>query len=159
MWAPIGQPAFVPAAGQDRKLPVFGALDAQSGRLLTHIAQRKNSAAFLGLLRVLLRAYPSRHIFLFADNCSIHHAKIVKRFLAEYRDRLTVLWNAEYAPELNLIERYWKHLKEKAVHNYFFGSTEALEQAIREATHDLNRSRKLRMTIHLDSIRSLREAA
>lgn len=149
----------VPAAGQDRRIPVFGALDALTGRLLTHIADGKNSKNFLVFLKQLLRRYPAQHIFLFIDNSSIHHAKVVARFIADHKKHLTVIWNAEYAPELNLIERYWKHLKEKAIHNYFFGSVEALETAIREAVHYLNRAKELRMTVHLDFLKSFRKAA
>lgn len=159
MWGLRGEPLAVPAAGQDRRIPVFGALDALTGRLTTHIADRKNSKNFLIFLARLLRGYPERHIFLFLDNSSIHHAKAVARFIADHKTHLTIVWNAEYAPELNLIERYWKHLKEKAIHNYFFGSVEALETAIREAVHHLNRSKELRMTVHLDFLKALRKSA
>jgi len=159
MWGLIGEPLTVPAAGQDRRLPVFGALDAMTGRLIAHIATGKNSRQFLVFLDLLLRRYPDRHIFLFMDNSSIHHAKAVDRFMADHRKRITGIWNAEYAPQLNLIERYWKHLKEKAIHNYYFGSVEALEVAIRQAVLHLNRSNELRMNVHLDFLNSIRKAA
>jgi transposase len=159
MWARKGQQPRIPAAGQNQRLPVFGSLDALSGRLLAHTAMGKNSAAFRTHLELLLRTYAGRHIFLFLDNCSIHHAKHIQRFLADHRRALTVIWNAAYTPELNLIERYWKHLKEKAIHNYYFETQAALEQAVRDAVRHLNGSKTLRMTVHLEFLNSLREAA
>jgi hypothetical protein len=60
---------------------------------------------------------------------------------------------------LNLIERYWGHLKAKAINNYFFGTQSALECAIREAIRDLNRSKSLNMTIQLNFLKPLRKSA
>jgi transposase len=158
MWGRIGTQPVVLAAGQDARLPVFGSLDALTGQLLTQTGDRKNSAGFLAHLQAILKAYPDQHVFLFLDNCSIHKAKCVQRFLADH-PRLRVIWNAAYTPELNLIERYWKHLKEKALHNYYFGSHAELKQAVRQAVRDLNRFKELRMAVHLKFLKPLREAA
>lgn len=159
MWGLIGKQPIVPSAGQDARIPVFGSLDPLSGRLITQIAERKNSSAFIDHLRALLRIYNGLHIFLFLDNCSIHHAKAVARFLADHKDRIPVIWNAAYAPELNLIERYWGHLKAKAIHNYFFETKFALETAIRDAVRDLNHSNSLQTLVRLDFLRATRKIA
>ena len=155
----IGEQTRIPSAGQNRKVPVFGALDPHSGRLVAGLFGRKNSACFILFLKQLLRLYAGKHIFLFLDNCSIHHAKVVMRFLADHPDRISVIWNATYAPQLNLIERYWGHLKAKAIHNYFFETQERLEKAIRNAVSVMNRSEKSKMTIHLHTLKSLSDAA
>jgi len=155
----IGRQTRIPSAGQNRKVPVFGALDPSNGRLTAGLLGGKNSACFILFLKRLLLMYPGKHIFLFLDNCSIHHAKAVMRFTADHSDRLTFIWNATYAPQLNLIERYWGHLKAKAIHNYFFETREKLERAIRDAVHAMNRSRKIKMSLHLHTLNSLFEAA
>ena len=73
---------------------------------------------------------------------------------------LTPIWNATYAPELNLIERYWGHLKATATDNYFFGDEQRLRQAIREAVTVFNRSGKLRMELAtLEPRQTIRKAA
>ena len=159
MWAPLGEQPLVPSAGQNRRVPVFGGLDALTGRLTILVTERKRSADFLAFLRRLLKRYAGRHIFLFLDNCSIHRSKVVERFLADRRNRITPIWNAPYTPELNLIERYWGHLKAKAIHNYFFGTIDDLKGAIREAVTAMNRSKTLRLTLRLQAMHSLREAA
>lgn len=159
MWGRIGEQPTVPAAGQNQRIPVFGALDACTGRLFAQVAERKNADAFRVFLSYLIYIYRGRHIFLFLDNSSIHHAKTVQRYLADHIKDITVLWNAEYAPQLNLIERYWGHLKAKAIHNYYFETKAALKTAIREAVIDMNQTKDLRMTIHLESLKPLRKCA
>jgi len=155
----MGRQTRIPSAGVNRRVPVFGALNPVSGRLTLHIAERKNSAEYVKFLKRLIGSHGGRHIFLFTDNCSIHHAKCVMRFLAERAESITVIWNAPYTPELNLIERYWGHLKERAIYNYYFETKQALEQAIRESVRAFNKSKELNMKINLDILGSLCKAA
>lgn len=149
----------MPSAGQNRKVPVFGALDALTGKATVLLTEKKRAGDFLGFVLFLIGRHPGKHLFLFLDNCSIHTAKVVQRVLADLTDRVTLIWNAPYTPELNLIERYWGHLKGTATHNYFFETIERLEEAIHQAVISLNRKRSRRMAITLDMLRSFREAA
>ena len=147
MWCRRGEQPKVPSAGQNRRVPVFGALDAHTGKATVYLAERKRGADFIVFLKLLLRRYRGRHVFVFLDNCSIHTSKLVQRFWADHRAELTPIWNAAYTPELNLIERYWGHLKATATDNYFFGDEEHLRAAIRAAITAFNRSGKLRMQL------------
>jgi len=151
----------VPSAGQNRRVPVFGALDAMTGEVTTLITNRKRSAEFLDFLNWLLEdIYADReHIYLFLDNCSIHHTKAVQAFFQTNRDRLTVIWNATYTPNLNLIERFWGHLKNSAIHNYYFETVENLEDAIIKAVNTLNRNKNHPFRLRLQTVQSLPQAA
>ena len=149
----------MPSAGQNKKVPVFGGLDAKTGRLHVCLTERKRGADFIEFLRMLFHRYIDRHIFLFVDNCSIHDSKLVRRFLADHEDRITLIWNATYCPELNLIERYWGYLKASATNNYLFQSVAALRQAIRDAVTRMNRSETTRMKLHVKFLQDLRVAA
>ncbi len=104
-----------------------------------------------------MKRYRGRHLFVFLDNCSIHTSKRVQRFWADHKEQLTPIWNAPYTPELNLIERYWGHLKAKAIHNDYFGDEASLRAAIRQAVAAFNRSHVLRL--RLESAHSIRPAA
>lgn len=104
--------------------------------------------------------YPDREqIYLFLDNCSIHHTKAVQAYFAERRDRVHVIWNACYTPNLNLIERFWGHLKRSAIHNYYFETTDNLEQAILDSVLALNRSQDHPLRLKLYTLQSLAVAA
>lgn len=41
------------------------------------------------------------------DNAKIHHAKLLKPFLEDFKDRLELMFLPPYNPELNLIEGLW----------------------------------------------------
>ncbi len=159
MWGLKGQELLVPAAGRNRRAPVFGGLDAQTGKLTILLTERKRGAEFIAFLKLLLRRYAGRHVFLFLDNCSIHHSRLVERFLADHKKDLTVIWNAPYTPELNLIERYWGHLKAKALNNHLFSSLDELKAAIRDAVTRMNRSENGRQKLHLSALQSLLKTA
>lgn len=154
-----GRQRRIPSAGVNRRVPVFGALNPVSGRLTVHVGSGKNSAEYVRFLKRLIASRNGRHVFLFTDNCSIHHAKCVMRFLADHAAVITVIWNAPYTPELNLIERYWGHLKQRAIYNYYFETRQALEQAIRDAVRAFNKSKELNIKINLDYLNSLCKAA
>ena len=93
------------------------------------------------------------------DNCSIHHAKAVRKYIEAHRDRLTVIWNATYAPNLNLIERFWGHLKRSAIHNYYFHTVENLQGAVMNAVNRLNRQKADPFRLYLHTVQSFSQAA
>src|SRR3990172_2294999 len=132
-----------------------------TGEVSAMITSKKRSSEFLNFLRWLLEdIYADRdHVYVFLDNCSIHHTKAVRKYIEENCDGLTVIWNAAYAPNLNLIERFWGHLKMNAFHNYFFGSVKELESAITQAVRALNKDRNHPLRLNLHSVQALRKPA
>lgn len=132
-----------------------------TGEVTALITAKKRSAEFLDFLCWLVEdIYADRdHIYLFLDNCSIHHTKAVQAYLDAHRDQLTVIWNATYAPNLNLIERFWGHLKRSAIHNYYFETVDNLEKAIMDAVNRLNRQKNHPFRLHLQTVQTLFQAA
>jgi len=121
------------------------------------IAERKRSSEFLEFLRWLDEVVYSdvQRLFLFMDNCSIHKTKAVFSYLQDRSQKMKVIWNATYAPNLNDIERVWGQLKRSCVNNYYFETVQNLETAVLQAIRQRNRStRKQNAILH-----SLCEAA
>ncbi len=58
------------------------------------------------------------------DNVSYHKSAAVLAALSLFEHRLLVIWLPPYCPELNLIERYWRHLKDLACANKLHNSIE-----------------------------------
>jgi transposase len=146
---------LVPSAGQNRRIPVFGALDAFTGEVTALLTPRKRSGDFLDFLAYLFGHYAHcEQVTLFLDNCSIHHARCVREFLHTCRDHVKIIWNAAYAPNLNLIERFWGHLKRSAITNYFFETLENLEQAIMNQIHALNSNTSHPFRLHLSTVQN-----
>jgi len=63
-----------------------------------------------------------------------------------------MIWNATYAPNLNLIERFWGHLKRSAIHNYYFETVENLEKAVIKAVGMLNRQKNHPLRLPLQTV-------
>lgn len=119
----------VPAAGEDRKFAVFGALDYASGRLVWRLSPGKDGAAFVAFLDHLAAAFPDGPLVVVLDNVGYHKGRLAKDWWMAHQDRVRPLWLPAYAPELNLIERVWRHLKDKLACHRWWADLAALEDA------------------------------
>ena len=155
-----GEPARVPAAGNNEKRAVFGAWSYSSEHFSWQMSERKNSEAFLNFLEQLIAEEPQgRRLVLVMDNAGYHRARKVESFLAEHAAQLEPFWLPPYSPELNLIEYAWGYLKETATNNYFFGAVERLESAVAQACRQLNSSPDSPIQLHFRTPKDLRQAA
>lgn len=160
VWAKRGEPARVPAAGDDKKRAVFGGWNYRTERFYWQITERKNSEAFLDFLEHLLAEGPQgRRLVLVMDNAGYHRARKVEHFLAGQAGRLEPFWLPPYSPELNLIEYGWGYLKETATNNYFFGEVARMENAVSQACRQLNSSPDSPIQLHFKTSENLSEAA
>jgi len=123
---------IIPAAGSNRRLCVYGALNYRTGQSHYMVRPKKNAQQFGEFLRQLLERGSERHLVLVIDNASYHRTRAVLRLLEDHRDHVLVIWLPPYSPELNLIEGLWGYLKRSALNNYFFGNIDSLEQAIHD---------------------------
>jgi len=139
VWTLRGQRPLVPAAGQNRRLCVYGAFNYRNGQTHYLVHPKKNARQFLSFLRQLLEANRKRFLVLVLDNASYHSTSSILDLLAEHEEHVFVVWLPVYSPELNAIEGLWGYLKRTATNNYFFGDIERLEDAIDRAFHELNR--------------------
>lgn len=130
VWHRCGKPYQVRGAGQNQKVYVFGALNVKTGSLIYQIFKRKRSREFLEFLKCLLKRYRRWKIYLVLDNFKIHDTKVIRKFRKENKSRLRIVWLPTYSPYLNLIERFWRHMKDCTVRNYFFGDVTKLIQAL-----------------------------
>lgn len=129
-WHGRGKPCLVQAALWNQKVYVFGALNSKTGRVTYRIFRRKRSVEFLEFLKHLMKQYRRWKIYLVLDNFKIHDTQMIREFRRRHRNRLRIVWLPTYSPHLNLIERFWRHMKDCTVRNYFFGDVVKLIQAL-----------------------------
>ena len=131
VWPRRGRPLRVPAAGDARKFAVFGALDDASGRLVSRVADRKDGAAFVAFLDDLAAAFPDGPMVVVLDNVGYHYHKgrPAKDWWTAHQDRVRPLWLPAYAPELNLIERVWRHRKDSLSCHRWWADRPAVPEA------------------------------
>jgi transposase len=119
----------VPAAGADQRRAVFGALDYGSGQVLTDLAPQKDGARFAAFLAQVAQTWPADHLVLVMDNVSYHRSRAMRDWWATQDGRLTPFWLPAYTPNLNLIERVWRYLKQKLACHRFWNDVAGLETA------------------------------
>jgi len=113
VWHRIGQQPVLPAAGTNRRLTVFGSVEAAGRGRVEVLGARADSAGFLRYLAALddRHAATGRRVILVLDNGSCHTSKVSKQALAERAAWLEVVPLSRYSPELNPKEREWRTLK------------------------------------------------
>jgi transposase len=91
--------------------------------------------------------HAERTVTLFVDNDRAHKAKAVHRLLEKHHHQIQVEWLPAYAPELNLQEDVWQHMRRRVTHNHYFRQMDALLDAVdqfhQELGSDTERVRRL----------------
>ena len=137
-WMLRGKQKRVPSPGKNRKQTVFGAFCYGRGLFYYHIQPRKTAWGVRALLQRLARRArrTGRRIILVMDQGNPHHAKALHKHLEDIKEHIEVFWLPYYSPELNLIERLWKHLKCSRVANVLFSSFKQFTEHLSEALND-----------------------
>lgn len=131
VWHRVGAQPTVPAAGTNRRLTVFGSVEARGRGRIEVLQARQDSAGFARYLAALdaRHAATGREIILVIDNGPCHVSNATKRALADRADWLEVLPLARYSPHLNPKEREWRLLK-RDHGGHLAGSPRAFADAI-----------------------------
>jgi transposase len=127
-----GQQKRLPAnGGVQRFYHLFGAYNWRTDTVTYTHAHKKNSETFIPFLEhLLVETYSHQTIVLVMDNVSYHHSRAVQAALAAFEHRVVVFYLPVYCPDLNLIERFWRHLKDRVCANRFFKLLPLLLEAI-----------------------------
>ena len=129
LWRRRGTTARVPAAGEDARFVVYGALDYASGQVSWRIAPAKDTATFVAFLDHVAATWPTGQVLVVLDNVGYHKSHEARRWWVAHRDRIRPMWLPAYSPELNLMERVWRHLKDKLANHRWWADLPALERA------------------------------
>lgn len=122
VWAPIGVPWEIETPGNNRKQPIFGAVNSRTGQTHFLLRQHKRSEDFHAFVdQVLLPTYAAADfLFLIVDGATIYTSKSTQAWLAA-RPQVVLVPLPSYAPKLNLQELIWRWLRAEVTHNHFFG--------------------------------------
>jgi transposase len=126
--------------GKHEGVKLVGILNYATGKVYCEEHKKYNAEVFLSFLKTVLKMYPIGKIVMILDNARIHHAKLLKTFLEENRERLELLFLPPYSPNLNMIEGLWKWLKEKVIYNVFYKSLHEIRKNVNSFLRKINRS-------------------
>lgn len=118
-WIKKGQTKHLKTNNGRKRTHINGALNLETKELLYVEDDRINSQTMIALLVLILDKQKEGKIYIVLDNARYYHSIIVKDFLKEH-PRIVLKFIPPYSPNLNIIERLWKILKQKVVYNKFY---------------------------------------
>jgi len=127
---------FIPTPAGRQRYNVLGAVDVIGGRLLTVTnTAYVNALTVCEMLAKMAAEHVGKPVTVFLDNARYQHCALVMETARELGIDLAFL--PSYSPNLNLIERFWKHLKKTSLSNRVFsdfgGFRDAIDAGMSEA--------------------------
>ncbi len=110
---------------------LFAAFDTRSGQVYGLTLRRKRQVEYLALLEHLDRSIPASitTIHLLADNVSVHHGKLVQRWLADH-PRFVAHFTPVHCSWMNPVEQWFGILRRKRLRSPNFADLPDLQRAI-----------------------------
>ena len=127
-WIKRGEDREVRSNTARRRLNINGAIDLERLSPVVRFDDSINADSTIALLKQLEELHlAATWIYVVCDNARYYRSKAVKAYLETSRIKLVFL--PAYAPNLNLIERFWKFFKKKILYNRYFESFEEFREA------------------------------
>jgi len=123
------QRIFIRSGSGRQRYNVLGALDSHSKEVITvRSTDNINSQTVCELIDQIRETHVNDPVTLVMDNARYQRCKKVMDHAAE--TKVELLFLPAYSPNLNLIERLWKHLKKRCLKNQYFDCFETFKQNI-----------------------------
>lgn len=120
---------FIKSGCGRQRYNVLGALDSHSKEVITvRSTENINAESVCELIDSIRHNHPGQILTLVMDNARYQRCQKVMEHASACRVELLFL--PAYSPNLNLIERLWKHLKKKSLKNKHFKDFAAFRAAI-----------------------------
>jgi len=87
-----------------------------------------NAQSTRRLYEQLLEAHPEGPVYVVCDNARYYKNKDLRQWLAD--KRIVQVFLPPYSPNLNLIERFWKFLRQKIINTAFYRTKGAFKTAV-----------------------------
>ena len=134
MWIPPEEnDPIVQHAPTRKSMALFGAVSANTGKMISMAATIFNAETFLLFLRQIVKSKKrGKKIILVLDNARYHHARMMQLWLKKNNNKIKLLFLPSYSTDLNNIERVWKMTKRLCTHNRYFSTMDELLIVVRQ---------------------------
>lgn len=124
-----------------KRYNVLGAINAVSMQLtMVDNDSYINAKSVCKLLRLIYDQYFGLPITLVLDNARYQKCKLVRRYARILG--IELLYLPSYSPQLNLIERLWKHVKKKVLHGEYYPDFKEFRAALKNFLTQLHYSKE-----------------
>jgi transposase len=129
-----------------QRLNINGAVNIDSLETVCRFYDTINGEATIDLCKAIEEHYPKAGIiYIICDNARYYRSKAVRQFLET--SRIEFVFLPPYAPNLNLIERYWKYFKKMILYNHYYETFNEFKIACENFFSEPEK--------HVDNLRSL----
>jgi transposase len=130
-----------------KRVNVNGAINL-SHNVVMRTDESINAQSTIALYKQLEAAHPKAGtIYVICDNARYYRANLVQEYLETAR--ITQIFLPPYAPNLNLIERLWKFMHKRVLHNQYYDTYDKFKTAIYKFFEHVNQGD------YADELRSL----
>ena len=127
-WIKKGKDNIIKSNTGRQRININGALDAETHGVIVREDESINAISTIDLLKKVEAAYPAAdNIYVVCDNATYYRSKLVTEFLENSKVELVFL--PPYSPNLNLIERLWKFMKNKILYNQYYEKFNEFKEA------------------------------
>lgn len=127
-WIKRGQDFQILTNTGRKRLNINGAMDLDGFRLTMRYDDTVNADSTLKLFAQIEAAYPeAAKITVICDNARYYRSKQVKAYLKT--SRIELMFLPPYAPNLNLIERFWRYFKKNILYDHYYDTFEKFKKA------------------------------
>jgi transposase len=119
-----------------RNFYAYSCVCPENGDHFTLFLPEVNSEMMALFLREFSNEHQGDRVLIVLDQAGWHTAKAL-----DIPTNIELLHLPPYSPELNPVERLWRHLKTAATHNLFHDSLDQLMDALQLAIQDLTNER------------------
>jgi len=111
-----------------QRLNINGAVSLDTLNLVMRYDDTINAQSTIKLFEQIEIAYPgATKITVICDNARYYRSKLVRAYIED--SRIELMFLPPYAPNLNLIERYWKYFKKNILYNQYYETFKEFKQA------------------------------
>lgn len=145
-WIKCGAERTIPSNTGRQRLNINGVISLSNLLPIVRFDDTINAASTLALFKQIeMVNEKAGKIYIICDNARYYRSKDVRKYLE--KSKITLVFLPPYAPNLNLIERYWKFFKKNVLYNRYFETfdefTLACEAFFKNSTAHVNELRSL----------------
>jgi transposase len=117
-------------------LYTFGVIAPATGELFTRNYEKSNTAAMQEFLNEAATFFHGRHVLMILDRAGWHTTGKLK-----VPDNITLHFLPPTSPQLNPIERLWRHIKINHFHNVIHDTIEDVKASVSKGLHALTNAK------------------
>lgn len=103
-----------------QRININGALCPAKKEILIQESKTINAQSTINLFELILSKNPeAKNIFIISDNAKYYKCVLLNEWL-EKNKVIKMLYLPSYSPNLNLIERVWRHMHKKVTYNQYY---------------------------------------